>query len=198
MLKGQVAMAIAISAMMLTGACSNNNKQPELMNIRSSTDGPDEFAVLPAKPLEMPETLAALPAPTPGGVNRTDPTPEADAIVALGGRPEALTRGGVRAADGGLVGYASRYGVTPDIRQVLAAEDLQYRRNNDGRLLERVFNVNVYYRAYEPLSLDQYAELTRWRSVGIRTPAAPPPKKGEEPNGYVEAIRAQELGQPER
>lgn len=198
MLAGRSALAIAVGAVLLLGACSNPNKTPELMNIRSSSDGPDEFAVLPAKPLSMPENLASLPPPTPGGSNRTDQTPEADAIAALGGRPETLTRGGIPASDGGLVGYAARYGVSPDIRQVLAAEDLEYRRNNDGRLLERLFNVNVYYRAYEPLSLDQFAELVRWRSVGVRTPAAPPPQPDEEPNGYVEAIRAQELGQPQR
>jgi hypothetical protein len=46
--------------------------------------------------------------------------------------------------------------------------------------LERLFNVNVYYKAYRPMSLDQQAELWRWRRAGARTPSAPPPQAGEE------------------
>jgi hypothetical protein len=41
-------------------------------------------------------------------------------------------------------------------------------------VLEKLFNLNVYYKAYEPLSLDQYAELEKWRARGLRTPSAPP------------------------
>ena len=33
---------------------------------------------------------------------------------------------------------------------------------------------NSVHRAYQPLSLDQYAELERMRRAGVRTPAAPP------------------------
>ncbi len=36
--------------------------------------GPDEFAILPTKPLEMPADVAALPPPTPGAANRADPS----------------------------------------------------------------------------------------------------------------------------
>lgn len=152
-------------------ACGGSG-EPNLLNINQPrSEGPDEFAILPAKPLEIPADLAALPQPTPGGVNRTDPTPLADAAVALGGNPEVLTR---RSGDGALVAYAGRHGVDPNIRAELAAADLEYRRQNDGRLLERLFNVNVYFQAYEPLSLDQYAELERLRRAGIRTSAVPP------------------------
>jgi hypothetical protein len=41
-------------------------------------------------------------------------------------------------------------------------------------VLERLFNVNVYFRAYQRQSLDKYAELDRFRRLGVRTPAAPP------------------------
>ena len=176
---GRGAFVIATLAILTLSACGNKNDTPNLMNIRSSSAGPDEFGILPAKPLELPKNLASLPEPTPGGSNLTDPTPEADAIAALGGNPAAMTRGGVPAGDGGLAGYAGRYGVSPDIRQTLASEDLEYRRNNDGRLLERLFNINVYYRAYEPLSLDQQTELEKWRAKGVRTVSAPPRKKNE-------------------
>ena len=166
--------ALAATAILSLAACGGS-EQPELMNIRSSASGPDEFVILPTKPLELPEDMAALPEPTPGGSNRTDPSPEVDAIAALGGNPAAVARGrGIPSADGALLSHAGRFGVSGTIREQLAAEDLEYRRQNDGRLLERLFNVTVYFRAYRPLSLDQYAELERWRARGVRTSAAPP------------------------
>ena len=152
-------------------ACGSN-EDPNLLNISQPRgDGPDEFAVLPTKPLEMPENLAGLPEPTPGGVNRTDPTPEVDVAQALGGNAAVLTRA---SSDGALVAYSRRFGTDPNIRARLAASDLEFRRRNDGRLLERLFNVNVYFRAYEEMSLDQHRELARLRRAGIRTSAAPP------------------------
>lgn len=161
-----------IAALIVAGAalagCSDD-ENPILMNVRSSTSGPDEFAILPGKPLEMPQSLAALPTPTPGGTNRTDPTPQADAIVALGGRPNAAAPG-----DGALLAYTTRRGVAPGIRQELAAADLEFRRKNNGRILERLFNVNVYFQAYKSQELDKYRELARLRAAGVRTPQAPP------------------------
>lgn len=166
---------IAVSAGLLAG-CARNDKVPSLMNI--SADGPDEFAILPNKPLEVPTDLAALPEPTPGGANRADPTPQADAVAALGGKPSRLQETGVPRSDGALVTQASRFGVATDIRATLAAEDLEFRRKSKGgRLLERWFNVNVYYKAYEDLSLDQHAELERWRGAGVRNVGAPPEEK---------------------
>ena len=63
-------------------ACANTG----LRNIRSTGDGPDDFLVNPNKQLEAPENYKALPDPTPGQVNRVDPTPVADGTAALGGR----------------------------------------------------------------------------------------------------------------
>ncbi len=167
----QVAALIAAAAML--SACGSRNKEPQLLNIRSAT--PDEFGILPTKPLQEPENYNDLPAPTPGGRNLVDPTPHEDAVAALGGNPNAIVPSNdVPAADGALVNYAARYGRSAAIRQTLAAEDLEYRRENDGRLLERLFNVNVYFKAYEPMSLNQHAELLRWRRAGARTPSAPP------------------------
>jgi len=168
----RVAAILALMVPALAGC--GGSEEPSLMNIRSTTNTPDEFAILPNKPIEIPEDLAALPAPAPGAANRVDPTPEADAVAALGGNPARLAQTAVPASDGALVARATRYGVAGSIRSELAAEDLEYRRRNDGRLLERVFNVNVYYRAYRKQSLDQYAELERWRRRGVQTVAAPP------------------------
>jgi hypothetical protein len=164
-ISGIIAVALALSA------CGGGDTEPQLYNLRSDTGGPDEFAILPTKPLVLPEDMASLPEPTPGGTNLTDPTPEADAYAALGGNAEVLTRA---SGDGGLITYASRYGVDPAIRGALAAEDLEYRRQNDGRLLERLFNVSVYFKAYRKQELDQSRELERFRAAGIRTVAAPP------------------------
>lgn len=167
-------MKRAFLGLVLFGVLSacGGSEEPNLLNIsQPRSEGPDEFAVLPTKPLEIPENLAALPEPTPGGSNRTDPTPEADAIAALGGNAAVLSRG---SSDGALIAYSRRFGVDPNIRAQLAAADLEFRRRNDGRLLERLFNVNVYFRAYEEMSLDQYRELARLRRAGIRTSAVPP------------------------
>lgn len=172
MRSARVVLAIAGAALLMLAACGGGKDVPNLMNVRSETNGPDEFSILPPKPLELPEDLAALPEPTPGGENLTDPRPFDDAILALGGKP--LATGGVPAGDGALYSYATRKGVTAGIRQTLAAEDLEFRQKNDGRLLERIFNVNVYFKAYGKQSLDQYAELERWRRAGARTPSAPP------------------------
>ena len=169
----KVLAAVAILALVGCG----DKGDPRLMNLRSATNGPDEFGILPPKPLSMPEDLSTLPEPAPGGENLTDPRPFDDAIVALGG--QAGARNGIPAADGALYAHAARYGVSADIRSVLAAEDLEFRRDNNGRLLERLFDVNVYFKAYRKQSLDQQTALAYWRKRGIGTPSAPPAKDGE-------------------
>ncbi|WP_456389391.1 DUF3035 domain-containing protein, partial [Profundibacter sp.] len=76
-------IALALIAVLAMSACANK-KDPELMNIRNDGNGPDEFTILPTKTLQAPDFTAALPTPTPGGANLTDPTPKADAVAALG------------------------------------------------------------------------------------------------------------------
>ncbi|KAF0676577.1 DUF3035 domain-containing protein [Profundibacterium mesophilum] len=164
--RGGVALAMALLA-----GCGGG--EPRLMSFSGSGSGPDEFAILPGKPLELPPPAAPLPVPVPGGANLADPTPQADAVAALGGSRAALAGGAI--TDQALIAHAGRNGIDGNIRGELASRDLDYRRRNDGRLLERLFGVNVYLRAYEPQSLDQYGELERLRASGIRTPAAPPP-----------------------
>ncbi|NPD13887.1 DUF3035 domain-containing protein [Xinfangfangia sp. D13-10-4-6] len=174
---GVVALTIALT---LSGCAADKGDATDLMRLRSK-GGPDEFAILPPKALEMPTSLNDLPAPTPGGANRTDQRPLDDAVVALGGRPGAT--GGIPAADSALYAHAARLGRQDDIRSQLASEDLEWRRDNRGRILERMFSVNTYYRAYRNQSLDQHGELDYWRSRGLLTPSAPPEgydKKAEE------------------
>ncbi len=166
---------IALLAVLVLSACGDGT--PQLMNLRTG-EGPDEFAIVPPKPLEMPENLSDLPEPTPGGSNLSDPQPLDEAAIALGGKPGAA--GGIPAGDSALYAHAARFGVESGIRSTLASEDLEWRRDNNGRILERLFNVNVYYKAYRKQRLDQQAELARWRALGLRTPSAPPRKDGEE------------------
>ena len=70
---------LAMLAALSLSACGGG--EPDLMNFASSQEGPDEFLVAPAKPLEMPANPGALPPPAPGGTNRADPSPEADAVA---------------------------------------------------------------------------------------------------------------------
>lgn len=178
MTAARLVLAVAGAALLVVAGCGARDKPPSLMHLRSDSNGPDEFSIVPPKPLELPEDLSALPEPTLGGENRTDPKPKDDAVVALGGSPRTASAG-VPAADGALLAQAGRNGVAADIRPTLASEDLQHRKKNNGRLLERLFGVNVYYRAYRKTSLDQQSELERWRAAGAGTPSAPPRKPGE-------------------
>ena len=164
--------AIALTmTMLLLAACSTD---PHLMSVTSDSNGPDEFGIVPTKPLQMPEDLSALPAPTPGGTNITDATPLGDAVAALGGNPAQLAAQGVGAADGALINQASRLGVQGGIRQQLAVEDLQWRSQHSRRLLESLARTDVYYRAYKKMTLDSWAENERWRRAGAQVPSAPP------------------------
>lgn len=166
---------LAALALTMLAACATHEREPILMHAAQSHRGPDEFAVLPTRPLQAPPDFTTLPPPDPGGRNLVDPDPWADAYAALGGRAPA-PGGAVPAADAALLAHAGRYGIDPAIREQLAAEDLEFRRRHRGRLLERLFGVNIYHRAYgRAQGLDMYGELERWREAGRRTPAAPPP-----------------------
>ncbi|WP_209427721.1 DUF3035 domain-containing protein [Pararhodobacter sp. SW119] len=161
-------------ALAMLAGCATRDPEPTLMHAAQAHRGPDEFAILPTRPLQAPPDYNALPQPTPGGSNLVDPDPRADAYAALGGRG-ASTGAGVPASDAALLAHASRHGVQSGIREQLAAEDLEFRQRNRGRLLERLMGVNVYHRTYRrEQGLDQHAELDRWRVGGRRTPSAPP------------------------
>ena len=165
-------LLLAVAASVVLSGCASQSS--DMLNLRASGRGPDEFSILPTKPLTLPKNYSALPAPTPGSGSLTDPNPQADAVVALGGNARYLSSTGIPASDKAIVSMASRYGVSSDIRTVLASEDAEFRKKNRGKILERMVGLTVYFRAYKKQTLDNYAELERLRRHGIRTPAAPP------------------------
>ena len=162
------AIVLVLLALSLT-ACAGGDRS--LRNLAGASDGPDEFAVTPGLPLQMPDSLS-LPDPTPGGSNLTDTDPINDAVAALGGRQNIA--GGIPAADAGLVAFAGRNGVSANIRETTAAEDQAF-RNRLARFSLNVFRRgDRYYDIYARQALDAYAELERFRAAGVQTPSAPP------------------------
>lgn len=121
-----------------------------LLERLSNRGGPDEFAVVPQKPLVPPTDFSSLPAPTPGAGNRADLTPGSDVILAMTG---TIPRDpGVAAGDAALLAAIwARAGTAPD----------------DG------FNFFGLFGGRSDV-LDAQAELERLRALGVRTPAAPP------------------------
>ncbi|MGJ8545695.1 MAG: DUF3035 domain-containing protein [Sulfitobacter sp.] len=154
---------------LLLGACANTG----LRDLRSNSEGPDEFGIQPAKPLEAPPSYSALPAPTPGQANLTDRYPLQEGAIAFGGRL-ADPNDPVPAGDGALVTHASRLGVTSDIRETLAQTDADFRKRKARFTQFRIVPVDRYNQAYQNQALDAFAEQDRWRRAGARTPSAPP------------------------
>lgn len=161
-------LAITVIAIS-TAACSNQG----LVQLQSTTRGPDEFIVEPKAELTIPDNLAELPTPTPGQGNRADVDPVSDASVALGGRAQDAN-GPIPASDGALVTAASRFGVEPDIRTELATEDAEFRRRQARFTNIRLFPENLYNDVYRNQSLDPQATAEAWRRSGARTPSFPP------------------------
>ncbi|MCA0918872.1 DUF3035 domain-containing protein [Pseudooceanicola nanhaiensis] len=165
---------LLISVLALAACSSTPEGVTQLRSFKSSSDGPEEFAILPGKELEQPESYTSLPTPTPGGSNRTDQTPTADAVAALGGSPARLAQSGVPSDEGQLVAYATRNGVQPDIRQTLAQEDADFRKRKQRFTKIRLFKVDRYYQAYDDESLDGRGTAWSWRTAGAETPTNPP------------------------
>ncbi len=163
-------IACALIAVTFLAACENKG----LRQITSRGDGPDEFIVVPSKPLEQPTSYAALPTPTPGAANRTDQFPLAESVEKLGGQRGSPTAA-VPSRDVALVNRASRFGVDPDIRASLAEEDAAFRKRQSRLTQIRIFPEDLYNRAYRREALDAGRTAQVYRRAGIPTPSAPPP-----------------------
>ncbi len=161
---GMVAVGLA--------ACSGSKT---LHSNAPTGDGPDEFSIMPAKELTQPKDYAALPPPTPGGVNRTDQDPLGDAVAALGGKASARSpyNTAIPASDGNLVNYSSRLGREANIRATVLAEDEEFRRKRGRGTWLRISKKGLYEDVYKRQALDYRDEWWRWKRAGARTPAAP-------------------------
>lgn len=163
---------MVLAASVAVAGCSNKG----LRDLRAPGTGPDEFMIMPVKPLTQPPDLAALPPPTPGGANLTDQYPVEDAVAALGGRPEAMRATGIPATDAALVSAASRKGVTADTRATLAEADAQFRKRQSRMTRMRLFPVDRYSQAYRKQAIDPFQQTERMRASGLATPTSPPAK----------------------
>lgn len=170
---------IAAFALFALTACGQNQTvrsedETNLRLVRSGSNEPEEFSIVPNKPLEQPQEIAELPEPTPGQANRADQTPLQDAVAALGGNPDRLQPTALTpATDRAIVLRASRFGINPTIREELAAEDLEFRKRR-SIFSWRLLPTDSYFDAYRRETLDPYATLDAARRAGVQTPSAPP------------------------
>ncbi|MEM9580327.1 MAG: DUF3035 domain-containing protein [Pseudomonadota bacterium] len=160
---------ILVSALGLT-ACSNTG----LRDLRDTAAGPEEFSIVPTRELQTPDNYAILPPPAPGQANLVDPTPESDAVAALGGNPARINTSGVPRSDSALVASASRYGVASNIRATTSAEDADFRKRRGRFTNIRLFKTDRYAQVYKSQTLDSRRTLDTYRRAGRKTPTAPP------------------------
>ena len=158
------AMILSVLALATFAACGNTDRP--LRDLRTSDGGPDEFSVIPAQPLALPETLTLL-APTPGGTNLADPSPKADAIAALGGNRAAQFAGGIPANESGLVAQVSRFGVDTDIRTALAERDAQLRQRKKLSNVFNPLNRDRYFALYAGQALDETFRAFKRAALGL-------------------------------
>ncbi|MEO0401685.1 MAG: DUF3035 domain-containing protein [Pseudomonadota bacterium] len=162
-------IACAMVAVTCLAACADKG----LRQVTSRGEGPDEFIVVPAKPLEQPESFAALPQPTPGGFNRSDQRPLEDSVAQLGGQ-RTSPNGAIPGGDAALVNHTSRFGREANIRGTLAEADAQFRKRSARLTRIRIVREDFYNQAYRREALNPARVAAQFRRAGIATPSAPP------------------------
>ena len=79
--------------------------------------------------------------------------------------------------DKSLKEAVSRFGLVDNIKDELYLADKKFREENKGLFLERLVNMNVYFRAYSSMTLDSIKEMDRLSELGVKILALPPNKK---------------------
>ena len=119
-----------------------------------------------------------MPTPNASGINRADQRPIEDGVIALGGSATRLNANTVSTSEAALINAAGRHGVTADIRNIVAAEDAEFRKRNKGKVLERWVGT---IRLQPSLPTTAFGRIRRTaaptQNWGYAHPTAPP--KGE-------------------
>lgn len=157
-------------AVLILASCGEDKIAGTLQEASLANGAPDEFLVLPQKPLEIPEDLSVLPTPDPTAGSRVEIDPHAGAKRALGG-----TGGGYKAsgADNTVLAAARSRPISPNIRQELRAEDAKKRARPGGFIgFFDLFRVTPREQTiYNDEKLDARDELIKRRAQGVRTPS---------------------------
>ncbi|MCA0961388.1 DUF3035 domain-containing protein [Salipiger bermudensis] len=169
----KLSQVVIVMGLIGLAGCSSGARDMRLHYLKTNSGTPEEFAIVPNKPLETPPAMTALPAPTPGSANRTDQTPKASAVAALGGNPARVSERGTPSGNGALLQRAGRYGTDPNIRTDLAAADFEHRKRA-SRFSYKIVPQDEYYDAYREQWLNSHDALDAYRRAGIKTPSAPP------------------------
>ncbi len=158
-------LCFSVLILITLAGCSRNSSDPELVFFKSK-GAPDELTLVVYDSIEKPGSLETLPPP---GTSRStaEPTPQADILRLLGSTGREKVDGSISAQDDDLLLYTHRMGSGDDIRGLLAEEDLEFRRRNQARPMERLANINVYFAAYSFMALDSRAEYLRLQSEGV-------------------------------
>ena len=160
---------LAFVLLLALGACG----AAPLKRVGTPGLGPDEYLITPGRPLQAPADASALPPPAGGTVNAATRNPIADAIVALGGNPNARPAR-AQPAEAGLAAHLRRFGVDPRIRARIAAEDADLRGGFNSARVVKFGGIDAYAYAYRGQWLDSRTEADRLRRAGVSVPSPPP------------------------
>ena len=161
----------ALALLLALGACG----AAPLKRVDKPGLGPDEYLITPGRPLQAPADASALPPPAGGAANVATRNPIADAIVALGGNPNARPAR-AQPAEAALAAHLRRYGVDPQIRARIGAEDADLRGGFNSARVVKFSGIDAYAYAYRGQWLDSRAEADRLRRAGVSVPPPPPPQ----------------------
>ncbi|MCL5779143.1 DUF3035 domain-containing protein [Limibaculum sp. FT325] len=173
----------ALAAVLALAGCSQMGDPIEAIGARRPA--PDEFKVLPRKPLMVEPALAsgALPAPEPGKPSPLEPDPAADAVAALMGTeatPRPMGTASLSAGESALLGAADAAAASPDIRGQLESDRSAASQADANKpyepptLLELVGLGGNEEEELDPaVALDAIGESQRLQREGIAAPSDP-------------------------
>lgn len=164
-------VAIFATAVALSG-CSDNNSIRSRLGLLHQ--GPDRFAVLPNRPIEIPEG-DALPAPQPGAPALVRPDPVAEVRAVLGMGPvESATPSAIELA---LLERLGAAGADPTVASRLETDAATTGADDETLLVHQWLGLDDI-RNRRASALDPAAETERLRAAGVI--ASPPAPAGDD------------------